>query len=64
MGEVFSIFLLDMKGEVQLVNYRVKGRFYVVDRIFDVAELWLGTKNQQVVRISWVVDGALARRGS
>lgn len=64
VGEAPPIFLLDTKGEAQLVNYRVKGRFYVVDRIFDVAELRLGTKNQQVVRISRVADGASARRGS
>lgn len=64
VGEAPPIFLLDTKGEAQLVNYRVKGRFYVVDRIFDVAELRLGTKKQQVVRISRVADGASARRGS
>ena len=52
VGEAPPIFLLDPKGEAQLVNYRVKGRFYIVDRIFDVAELRLGTKRQQVVRIS------------
>lgn len=64
VGEAPPIFLLDPKGEAQLVNYRVKGRFYVVDRIFDVAELRLGTKNQQIVRISRVADGARRRRGS
>ena len=64
VGEAPPIFLLDRKGEAQLVNYRVKGRFYVVDRIFDVAELRLGTKHQQIVRISRVADGARARRGS
>ena len=63
-GEAPPIFLLDPKGEAQLVNYRVKGRFYVVDRIFDVAELRLGTKNQQTVRINRVADGARGRRGS
>ena len=52
VGEAPPIFLLDPKGEAQLVNYRVKGRFYIVDRIFDVAELRLGTKRQEVVRIS------------
>ena len=52
VGEAPPIFLLDPKGEPQLVNYRVKGRFYIVDRIFDVAELRLGTKRQEVVRIS------------
>lgn len=64
VGEAPPIFLLDAKGEAQLVNYRVKGRFYVVDRIFDAAELRLGTKDQQIVRISRVADGAKARRKS
>ncbi|MDR7156133.1 type IV secretion system protein VirB9 [Sphingobium xenophagum] len=64
VGEAPPIFLVDGKGEAQLVNYRVKGRFYVVDRIFDVAELRLGTKHQQIVRISRVADGAPTRRGS
>ncbi len=64
VGEAPPIFLLDPKGEAQLVNYRVKGRYYVVDRIFDVAELRLGTKRQQIVRISRVADGSPARRGS
>jgi type IV secretion system protein VirB9 len=57
VGEAPPIFLLDSKGVAQLVNYRVKGRFYIVDRIFDVAELRLGTKRQQVVRISRVGGG-------
>lgn len=64
VSEAPPIFLLAPKGETQLVNYRVRGRFYVVDRIFDIAELRLGTKNQQIVRISRVADGAPARRGA
>ena len=35
----------------KLVNYRVKGEFYIVDRLFDFAELRLGEKDQTVVRI-------------
>ena len=62
--EAPPIFLLGPKGEAQLVNFRVKGRFYIVDRIFDVAELRLGTKNQQIVRIRRVADGTPVRRGS
>jgi type IV secretion system protein VirB9 len=64
VGEAPPIFLVDRKGEAQLVNYRVKDRFYVVDRIFDVAELRLGTKHQQIVRITRVAEGAPKRRGS
>jgi type IV secretion system protein VirB9 len=51
-GEAPPLFLVDPKGEAQLVNYRLRGRYYVVDRLFDRAELRLGTKRQQVVRIS------------
>ena len=34
------------------MNYRMSGRFYVVDRLFDAAELRLGGKRQSVVRIN------------
>lgn len=64
VGEAPPLFLVDGKGEAQLVNYRVKGRFYVVDRIFDVAELRLGTKHQQIVRIRRVAEGSPDRRES
>jgi P-type conjugative transfer protein TrbG len=57
VGEAPPLFLVDRKGEAQLVNYRVNGRFYVVDRIFDVAELRLGMKRQQIVRISRTREG-------
>lgn len=40
-----------MGGKTSMVNYRVKGRYYIVDRLFDEAELRLGEKKQQVVRI-------------
>lgn len=62
VGEAPPLFLVDGKGEAQLVNYRVKGRFYIVDRLFDAAELRLGTGDQAVVRISRV-DAATAKRG-
>jgi len=51
VGEAPPLFVVDAKGGAQLVNYRVQGRFYVVDRLFDAAELRLGTKHQQIVRI-------------
>lgn len=62
-GEAPPLFLVGPKGEAELVNYRMRGRFYVVDRLFDAAELRLGTKQQQVVRISRT-DGDRARRRS
>uniref|UniRef100_UPI0035CAA593 P-type conjugative transfer protein TrbG n=1 Tax=uncultured Sphingomonas sp. TaxID=158754 RepID=UPI0035CAA593 len=60
VGEAPPLFLVDAKGEAQLVNYRLHGRFYVVDRLFDVAELRLGTKHQQVVRVSRAAQAATA----
>jgi type IV secretion system protein TrbG len=52
VGEAPPLFLVGPKGEAQLVNFRVQGHFYIVDRIFDAAELRLGLKHQDVVRIS------------
>lgn len=52
VGEAPPLFLVGEQGDVELVNYRVAGRFYVVDRLFDGAELRLGGKKQAVVRIS------------
>jgi type IV secretion system protein VirB9 len=34
-----------------VVNYRVRGNLYVVDGLFAAAELRLGERRQQVVRI-------------
>lgn len=64
VGEAPPLFLVDAKGEVALVNYRVNGRFYVVDRIFDAAELRLGLKKQAIVRITRVGEGAARGRGA
>lgn len=50
-GEAPPLFLTGADGKAQLVNYRVKGHYYVVDRLFAAAELRLGGKRQQIVRI-------------
>jgi len=52
VGEAPPLFVIGEDGEASLVNYRVAGRYYVVDRLFGAAELRLGGKKQQVVRIS------------
>ncbi|HKX77379.1 MAG TPA: TrbG/VirB9 family P-type conjugative transfer protein, partial [Novosphingobium sp.] len=52
VGDAPPLFLVAGKGEAQLVNYRLRDRFYIVDRIFDRAELRFGTRKQQVVRIT------------
>jgi len=46
------LFVIGDKGAAELVNFRLRGRYYVVDRLFDIAEMRLGTKHQQVVRIT------------
>jgi P-type conjugative transfer protein TrbG len=50
-GELPPLFVIGPKGERQLVNYRARGTYYVIDRLFGAAELRLGSKPQQVVRI-------------
>ena len=51
-GDMPPLFVLGEKGDVELVNYRVQGRYMVVDRLFDRAELRLGTaRGTQKVRI-------------
>ncbi|WP_232491759.1 P-type conjugative transfer protein TrbG [Novosphingobium kaempferiae] len=55
------LFVIGVDGGAELVNYRMRGRFYVVDRIFATAELRLGTKKQQVVRIERGVAGKAGR---
>jgi len=50
-GEAPPLFLVDRSGGAQLVNYRLRGRYYVVDRLFEVAELRIGGKDARSVRI-------------
>ncbi len=51
-GEAPPMFVVGANGDSQLVNYRVKGNYYIVDRLFAAAELRLGEKPQTVVRIT------------
>lgn len=51
-GELPPLFVIGPKGEAELVNYRVSGRYMIVDRLFVRAELRLGgRKGQDKVRI-------------
>jgi len=45
------LFVVGERGEAQLVNYRVRGQYYIVDRLFARAELRHGEKDQTIVRI-------------
>lgn len=44
------LFVITPEG-AELVNYRVQGQRYMVDRVFDAAELRLGTRDPIIVRI-------------
>ncbi|HEV3193505.1 MAG TPA: P-type conjugative transfer protein TrbG [Polyangiaceae bacterium] len=48
--EAPALFVLRDK-DTQLVNYRVKGDTYVIDRLIDSAELRVGQQDQEIVRI-------------
>lgn len=47
-GEMPPFFVVGEEGEAELVNYRVNGRYLIVDRLFRKAELRLGAGRRQV----------------
>ncbi|MDP3401372.1 MAG: P-type conjugative transfer protein TrbG [Brevundimonas sp.] len=49
--EAPPLFVLGARGEAELVNYRIKGRYYIVDHLFSAAELRLGQTQAATVRI-------------
>lgn len=59
-GEPLPLFVISVQGDGQLVNYRFRPPYYIVDRLFVVAELLLGGDGGDVVRIERT-DG-VARR--
>jgi len=64
-GELPPLFVIGSQGDGQLVNYRFRSPYYVVDRLFGAAELRLGGLQggmAEVVRIERT-DG-VARSGS
>jgi len=50
-GEMPPLFVIGSDGGTELVNYRARQNYYIVDRLFAAAELRLGGDNQQKVRI-------------
>jgi type IV secretion system protein VirB9 len=51
-GEMPPLFVTGPAGDAEIVNYRVRGRYMVVDRLFATAELRLGDRrSEQRVRI-------------
>jgi type IV secretion system protein VirB9 len=61
VDEAPVLFVLAPDGQAQVVNYRQQGGMFIVDRVFDRAELRLGTKRPQVVRISRLPMRSAAR---
>ncbi len=49
--EAPALFVLSSGNETQLVNYRVKNNYYIVDRLFERAELRVGQEDQDVVQL-------------
>ena len=65
-GELPPLFVIGPQGDGQLVNYRFRSPYYVVDRLFGAAELRLGGfkgGKAEVVRIERT-DGLATVRGS
>jgi P-type conjugative transfer protein TrbG len=50
-GDAPPLFVSGPNGDHDLVNYRVRGSYYVVDQLFTQAELRFGQDHQQVVKI-------------
>jgi type IV secretory pathway VirB9-like protein len=46
-GEMPPLFIIGPGGDSELVNYRDRQNYYVVDRLFAAAELRLGDKNSE-----------------
>ena len=51
-GEMPPLFIVGNGDKTELVNYRVQSPYYIVDRLFGIAELRLGGKDAPVVRIT------------
>jgi type IV secretion system protein VirB9 len=49
--EAPALFVVSSSNDTQLVNYRVRNEFFVVDRLVEQAELRLGQQDQDIVRI-------------
>ncbi|MEQ1612381.1 MAG: P-type conjugative transfer protein TrbG [Hyphomicrobiaceae bacterium] len=50
-SEAPPLFIIGPDGKPALVNYRLRGTTYIVDRLFAAAELRLGAAPQRIVRI-------------
>jgi type IV secretion system protein VirB9 len=55
--EAPALFVIGPDGEPQFANYRQADSLFIVDRVFDQAELRLGDRRPQVVRIRRLAGG-------
>ena len=62
-GDMPPLFVRGADGNAELVNYRVSGRYMIVDRLFDAAELRLATRKGEQ-RVTIERQDAAARRAS
>jgi type IV secretion system protein VirB9 len=51
-GELPPVFVVGVAADAELVNYRYRAPYYIVDRLFGAAELRLGGDKAQTVRVS------------
>lgn len=58
-GEMPPLFIIGPGGDTELVNYRARQNYHIVDRLFGAAELRLGDKSsERRVRIIRTDGGA------
>ena len=50
VNEAPALFLVEQDEEPMLLNYRVKGSYYIVDRLFDGAEMRVGSGKVVTIR--------------
>ncbi len=60
-GEAPPLFVVGEGGSTDLVNYRVRDNYYIVDQLFSAAELRLGKDKQQIVHIAHEVTRVSSR---
>ncbi len=58
------LFILEQGNRADLVNYRVKGSYYIVDRLFDRAQLRFGETPQTIVEIDKTASAGAQNQGS
>ena len=63
-GELPPLFVIGAQGDGQLVNYRFRSPYYIVDRLFGAAELRLGGAKADAVRIERTDGVAAPVRGN